>query len=102
MKALFNPETGMVMEWTEKRCKMEHLQELLVPEGTPLSAPYDPTVVSNVEPGDVAPAIAPPAKKKRTRKRAAPKQEGEAFPSAEVKAYSADADTGDKYGVDDI
>lgn len=118
MKAMYNPATGMVMEWNKLRSKMDHLQEVVIPDGTPFG-PYDPSVVATVPEGqarkgfphaeepyegapkttvaeavDEAPAKEEPpapAKKKRTVKK---KRAKKAAPAA---------DTGDGgFGVDNL
>lgn len=98
MKALLNPETKMVLEWSEKRATMDHLQEIQVSGREALSQPYD--VVSTMPAGtartggfpvaeekyagptttvEAAPAPAP--KKKQAKKKSTPK----------AKAHVADA-----------
>lgn len=95
MKALYNPASGMVMEWKPLRAKMDHLQEVTVPAGTEYGL-YDPTVVATVESEALEEVVVKPKKKAAPKKKKAAKKEG--FPHA-AEPYQGNGKVVD---VDDI
>ena len=115
MKALYNPHTGMVMEWTKLRSKMDNLQEIEVADRSALSKKYeglepaaapmggfpqagkkykeDAPVGDGIEHAE--PAKAPPKKKAAKKKVTAKSHTADA-------AIAAPEPVGDGFGVNDI